>query len=154
MREARANLGLRDAARPLVARLALAKAEHKVAAARPDRRREAFDEGGAVFVAENVKQAAIEDRIELLAERSFKSKAFATRKRTVRPRSRALRSAVAIAVGAVSTPTASSPSPAAIKACSPVPQPTSSTWPRTAPASASCKNAGCGRPMSHGGVAA
>ena len=34
--------------------------------------------------------------------------------------------------------------------CSPVPQPTSNTVPRTAPASASARNAGCGRPMSQG----
>jgi pimeloyl-ACP methyl ester carboxylesterase len=42
---------------------------------------------------------------------------------------------------------------AAIRTCSPVPQPTSRTRPRRRPSAARVANAGCGAPMSHGGVA-
>src|SRR5262245_10301546 len=58
-----------------------------------------------------------------------------------------------MAVGAVSMPVAARPRAAAMRACSPVPHPASSTRPRMAPRSASSRNAGWGRPMSQGGVA-
>jgi hypothetical protein len=47
---------------------------------------------------------------------------------------------------------ASSPRSAAMSACSPVPQPMSSTGPTKAPVRASARSAGCGGPMSHGGA--
>src|SRR5450755_4191623 len=56
-----------------------------------------------------------------------------------------------MARGDTSTPTASAPRAAASSACSPVPQPTSSTRPQSRPLSARRTNAGCGRPTSHGG---
>ena len=49
---------------------------------------------------------------------------------------------------------APNPMPTAISTCSPVPQPTSKTWPRMAPDSAKDRKAGCGRPMSQAGASA
>src|SRR5215467_4615749 len=77
--------------------------------------------------------------------------ALATSNRTVSPRSPALRRARSMARGETSTPTASAPRAAASSACSPLPQPASSTRPDSRPPSARRTNAGCGRPMSHGG---
>jgi hypothetical protein len=75
-------------------------------------------------------------------------------KRARIPRSLAFARARRIADEAMSIPTASQPASAAIRTCSPVPQPTSSTRPRRRPSAASAANAGCGSPMSHGGVVA
>src|SRR5512132_18435 len=88
------------------------------------------------------------------SSRAARSRAFQTRKRAASPRSAALAWAAAMAAAATSTPVASSPSLAASRACSPLPQPASSTRPRTCPASARARNAGWGRPMSQGGVPA
>src|SRR6516162_1884157 len=77
--------------------------------------------------------------------------ASATSKRALSPRSAALARARAMAVGDTSTPTTSALWAAASSAFSPVPQPASRRWPRSAPRSASRTNAGCGRPTSQGG---
>src|ERR1019366_4740391 len=58
--------------------------------------------------------------------RAPRSRASPTRNRTARPRALALFRAMAIAFGDASMPVASKPLAAASKACSPVPQPTSS----------------------------
>ena len=82
--------------------------------------------------------------------RSPRLSASAASNRAVRPRSAALRRARSMARGEMSTPTASAPRAAASSACSPLPQPASSTRPPSRPLSARRTNAGCGRPMSHG----
>ena len=80
------------------------------------------------------------------------SSTLPTTNRTSSPRSLAFACAFSIASGESSMPVASRPIDAAINACSPVPHPESSRRPRNSPASASARNAPCGRPMSHGGV--
>ena len=69
-----------------------------------------------------------------------------------RPRASALARAAATAASTASTPTTSNPWAENASAFSPVPQPASSTGPRTCPSAASRSNAGCARPMSQGGV--
>jgi len=58
--------------------------------------------------------------------------------------------AIASAVSATSTPRTGNPSEAMRRACSPVPQPASSTLPANPPLEAIRTIAGCGRPISHG----
>src|SRR5580704_14948570 len=78
------------------------------------------------------------------------SNASATVNSAVRPRSSAFFRASAIAVSAMSAPRTGSPSEAASNACSPVPQPASSTLPANPPSDATRTKAACGLPMSHG----
>ena len=149
--ERRTDLALGDPTRPPPTGFLLAETKHEVVPANPYRSRKAGHEPCPVLVVEDMEEATVEDSVELLTQ-NLELRASPTTKRGDTPRSAAFFSAKRIAVDATSIPTASHPASAAISACSPVPQPTSSTRPRNRPSAASNANAGCGAPMSHGGV--
>src|SRR5678815_3551433 len=61
------DLGLRDSARPPPGRLLVAEAQQDVVATWPKDATKALDEGLTVLVVEDMKEAAVEDGVELLA---------------------------------------------------------------------------------------
>ena len=63
------DLRLGDSARPPPGRLLIAKAQHDVVATWPKDATKALHEGLTVLVIEDVKEAAVEDSVELLARR-------------------------------------------------------------------------------------
>ena len=148
------DLVLRDTTRALSGWLLIAETQHVVTTTSVCHVCEALDEVLPVLVIEHVKESAVQHDVELLAERFKTQRAGDDGPRAAMPRSCALACASRIAVGDTSMPTVAHPASAAMSACSPVPHPTSSTSPPIAPSAVSFANAGCGRPMSHGGVVA
>ena len=148
--EGTTNLVLSHPARSPITGLAVAETEHVIAATRWKHCGKALDVTLALAVIENVKQPAVEHRLEPFAQNK-EAKGVRHQESRLDACSAAFVTAKSMAFAERSTPRTSWPSEATRSACSPVPHPASSTLPTRSPALARRSKAGCGRPMSHGG---